>query len=279
MSLWSLLLITGSAALHSGWNVTLKKQSDTSASAIALAALACLMALGAGLPYFTTALSSNTIPYTMGAGIFAGGALATIGLAFRGGSLGLTYTVSRAGSILFLWPLSYYLLGEEITLTAALGAVILTAGLAIIMLRGKKEKTSKHLWWAFLSCLCIVGYHLCYKKAIMGGANTFALLGLSDVLRVLVAFLLLDSQRIIRMKKVFQKDWRPILTMAVMSFGSFSIFLYALKFEGAAHLGTLRNLSILFTAFGASKLGETLSRHSLLLIILSLAGTILIGMK
>ena len=275
----SIILVLISAALHAGWNTVLKQQSDTSSSAIVLAFYACLFALVAGFPNLSSALTPQAILYTAGAGLFAGGALAAIGLAFRGGSLALTYTISRGGSILLLWPISHYFLGEIVTAPALLGAVILTIALCGIMLRGKHEQTNKHLWWAFVSALCVVGYHIFYKRALIEGVNHFALLGLSDILRVIISFLLLDGNRWSRVVKASKENLRVHLFMALMSFLSFSTFLFALKTEGAAHLGTLRNLSVLFTAIGASRIGEKITHTSAALIVLAMLGSILVGWK
>jgi len=279
MELIPLILIVTSALLHSIWNAGLKTVADVSAGAVVLGGIACLIALAAGSAELGSALTTEILPFTIGAGLFAGFSLATISLGFQEASLGLAYTISRAGSILLLWPVSFFYLGERITPTGVAGAAILTVSLALIMLQGKKERLNPHLWWAAVSAICIVGYSVFYKKAVTAGANHFALLGMSDVIRVAIAYLLLGGDRRTRVYQVSKASLGRLSILGLMSFGGFSIYLYALKDSGAAQLNTLRNLSILFTAVAAHYLGEKLSLKSYGLILISLIGTILVGMK
>lgn len=279
MELTALILIIVSALLHSIWNAGLKTVTDVSAGAVLLGGIACLIALVAGSGELGSALTAKTFPFTIGAGLFAGFSLATISLAFQGSSLGLAYTISRAGAILLLWPVSFFYLGEKITPTGVAGAAILTVSLSLMMLQGKKEKLNQHLWWAAASALCIVGYSVFYKKAVTAGANHFALLGVSDVIRVAIAYLLLGKERRSRVYQVSKTSLGRLCILGLMSFGGFSIYLHALKDSGAAQLTTLRNLSILFTAVAAHYLGEKLGLKSYGLIFISLIGTILVGIK
>jgi drug/metabolite transporter (DMT)-like permease len=271
------LLVIVSALLHSFWNVLLKKEQDTSASSVALAILACAYALIFGIPSIQTIYPQNILVPVILAGLCAGGALWCQGMAFRTGLLGLTYAVNRSGAILLLWPISYFVLGETATVLDYTGVFILTFALTAILMKGKKVGFDKNLWWALLGALFIVGYNIFYKQAISRGGNPLTVLGFSDVLRIIVAFALIDGNRISRVAKTFEINIRPIIIMSLASFGSFGIFLFALKYEGAARLGTLRNLSILFTALGSLKIGEKLTAYDYILILLTISGTILIG--
>lgn len=278
MNLLVLTLVLASALFHAGWNVLLKKRGDTTASAVSFASIACLIALVAGLPYLSSLMTYRAAVGTLLAGLAAGGALFAIGRAFEGGKLGILYAVSRSSSIVLLWPLAALLFSEQVGWNDIVGAVLITAAILSFGNEMRGHAELKYMAWSLGSGVLIVLYNLAYKFALKAGANQFALLGTSDMIRVGVAFMLIPKDRVSRMRVDFGTKPLMLVLMAILSFSSFSIFLHALKSEGAAHITTLRNLSILFATLGSIGIGEKPSLKQSLGIVAATAGTILVAL-
>lgn len=268
-----------SALLHAIWNVRLKKAADQAVFGVAVAAVACCMGLLAGGAWFSSLAKSNVWLLTALAGVASGAALATISQAYRHpGEVGATFAVSRAGFLVLLWPASMLLLGEPADGTDFAGAALVCVSILMMTVHSTGMKFGKSTKWALLSAVCIVAHHLLYKAAISRGGHPLAVLGLSDIFRVAIACWLIGENRGVRLRSVWRNDSRAVIITGLVSFASFGLFLWALQFDGAARLGTVRNLSIMFTAILGQWMGDRLSARSWTAVILAFAGAVLLGL-
>jgi len=200
------------------------------------------------------------------AGVFEWAYFYSLARALGSGLLGTVYTISRGGSVVLVWPLSVALFGEHITYEAALGSLVVLAGLGLSGLAdGRRAGPIDHelrgrqrasIGWSIACAASIAVYHLAYKGAEAEHGNpaaVFALaLGLATAINV--ARVGRAGRRVV-VQILRTRTWR-VIAMGITCGGSFLILLEALAHGGAGFVLTLRNTSVLFAVVLAWLIGE-----------------------
>jgi len=183
----AVLLILGSAFLHSLWNAILKKEKDVplaSGGVIVIAGtLATAAALFAPAPAFA---HQSGLAWAAAAGICEAGYFATLSTALLRAPLGLAYSVARGGAIIAVWPVSIAFLDEPVTAGSLVGAGLVTVGVLASGAEGRRQTVGRGLIWAGFCAAFIAGYHLCYKCALEQGAEPSALFSVSFLVSLLL---------------------------------------------------------------------------------------------
>ncbi|WP_241758676.1 EamA family transporter [Pyxidicoccus parkwayensis] len=275
----ALLLVLSSAFLHAAWNALLKRHPNPEVGVVSVIAVSMV---GGGL--WTLGMRGQAFPtaqgfaWALGAGACESIYLASLSRALKQAPLGLTYTVSRGGAMLLVWPVSVLWLGEAVSVWMVCGVVLLGLGLLVMNLSRPAGPAASGVAWAALAAVCIAGYHLSYKLSLGQGSQPPALFatGLLVALPVLVV------------ERVRKLGWATLKREVVMSPGlviiagivctlSFALLLSALGSSGAGVVLTLRNTSITFALALAALQGERLGRRQLTGAALVAVGAVLLG--
>jgi L-ascorbate metabolism protein UlaG (beta-lactamase superfamily)/drug/metabolite transporter (DMT)-like permease len=245
-------LVLLSAFLHALWNALLKRQAEKDLAGAAVVAIAELTAIAAaaigwiagGRPPFP---DLATVGWSAAAGVFEAGYFLALVAALERAPLGVAYTVSRGVAILAVWPISIVLLHEGITPLDLAGTALLVLGLmATAPLRG-----TRGLGLAVLCGVFIAGYHLCYKRAMVPGAQAAAVFAVSLGVALPLNLARLGRARLPALFAHARARPLALLGLGAICGASFLLFLGALASSGAGFVLTLRNTSIVFaTALG-----------------------------
>lgn len=259
-----------SALLHATWNAMLRVERDKDRALIAAVLTATVIAIVVAVVRCTITgeapLPGWSAAWATLAGVFEWAYFYSLARALASGPLGTVYTISRGGSVVLVWPLSVVLFGEHITSAAALGSIVVLAGLGLSGLGDRRHdrdldhelrgQQRRSIAWSIACAGSIAIYHLAYKGAEAEHGNpaaVFALaLGLATAINV--ARVGRDGRRIV-IDILRTRTWRVVL-MGITCGGSFLILLEALAHGGAGFVLTLRNTSVLFAAGLAWLIGE-----------------------
>ncbi len=248
-----------SAALHATWNGLLKGSRDPAATAV-------LIGLGAAL--FSTALAllqgvaipaSATVPTLLSGAIEAvyfvtlAGALARL-------PLGTTYGLARGGGQLVTWPLSVLTMHERLTPRAAVGAVLVTAGLASTASGGGSPVGLAYA----AGCAVAIGFYpITYKAALGAGAGEAALFAASIAISLPLQALMLGATAKERLRAAALETPHRTAVAAALCAASFLTFLVGLAHGDAGRASALRNTSVLFATAVAWRRGEPVGARTI----------------
>ncbi len=246
------LLVLLSAVLHAGWNAVLKTQRETRVSSVLILAVAALSSSLVAVVLPGVAFPNwQALGWALGSGLGEAAYVATLARALDASSLGVAYTVSRGGSLLLLWPLSVFWLGETVSAPAIVGAALVCVGLVFTSFERHASQSARGLVWAVACAGFIAMVYLGYKRALAAGAEPTALFALSLVVAVPLNAATLGARALPRLAGELRA--RPVLIVGtgIVCAASFLLFLAALHGTGAGRAATLRNTSVLFAhAFG-----------------------------
>jgi len=267
------LLVLASAFAHALWNALLKREADKEVMGVAVVAAAEVAAVAAALAGGRFVGAPN-VAWSLAAGVFEGGYFLLLVAALERAPLGVAYTVSRGVAILAVWPISILWMAEPVTTLGLAGTALLGVGLLVTApLRG-----TRGLALAVLCGLCISGYHLCYKRAMAGGASAAAVFALSLGVALPINVGRLGWSRLPALARVVRRRPLSVVGAGGLCGASFLIFLVALARAGAGFVLTLRNTSIVFAAILGWVVGDPPARRQVAGAILVTAGAICLGL-
>ena len=278
----------GSAALHAGWNLALRRHSDAPAATVLLLCVASLLTLLLSLAVGPGDQSMRlAFQWGLFAGVSEGLYFISLGRALRIGPLAPVYTISRGLPVLVLWPASHFLLGEPVTLRAAIAVGLLFTGLLALLpsQSSPAATTGRGYSWAVLTAAFNAANGLIYKSAIVDGAALLPLFGSAMLVATLLATATLlplrrGGQRELaaRFGRAFRAGKLEVALGAAACTGSFLIALYMMRYQGAAWVFTLRNSSIAFAQLlGWAVLHERPSGRALAGVACVFCGVIVLG--
>jgi uncharacterized membrane protein len=279
-------LVLVSALLHATWNALLRMERDKDRTLVAAVSVATLLAAivasirwGLGEPPFA---ALEAVGWTVAAGVLEWLYFASLAKALDKGPLGPVYTISRGGAIVVVWPISISLLGETVTLTAAIGSAVVLGGLALTSIgigSATQARATRRdaLAWAVACAFAIAGYHLAYKEALRTGGSASAVFAVALAVASAINVVRLGGEgRRVALSIVRRRLPRVILMGAICG-GSFLILMEALAAGGAGYVLTLRNTSVLFAIGLAALIGERPRRAEISGAILVAAGAVLMA--
>jgi drug/metabolite transporter (DMT)-like permease len=274
----TIVLVLISAFLHASWNAMLRTEPDKDRGLVAAVGVAAVLAMiVAAVRWQLGQVPFATPPallWALAAGVLEWTYFVSLARALDRGPLGPVYTVSRGGAIVLVFPLSILLFDERLTVLAAIGALVVFAGLA---LSGSGTGDNRHtkgsaLAWAIVCAIAIAGYHLAYKAALGAGGNPSAVFAAA-----LAVATCLNVIRVRGVGAVMHARMARVLAMGILCSLSFLILLEALARGGVGLVLTLRNTSVLFATGLAVTIGEPPRRAQVAGAALVAAGAILMA--
>ena len=122
----ALALALGAAVLHAGWNVLLAGSRDSIAATGALLLFGTLLLAPVAL--VTGGVSASAAPYIAASAALELVYFTLLARAYRGGELGVVYPVARGSAPVVVLVLGVFGLGRGVSALAALGVVLVAAG-------------------------------------------------------------------------------------------------------------------------------------------------------
>lgn len=162
MTLSAVLLVLASTVLHAGWNARLGRDGDPEL-VIALAYLCIGVVL---LPAVVLDPPGEVIGWLLLSSIAQGIYLAMLGTAYRSGSLGVVYPISRGTAPLFVGLGGWVFLDERPAIATAIGLIVLVTGLLSLAGVGVRLQERRAVGLATVSGLCTVAYSLIDARSV-----------------------------------------------------------------------------------------------------------------
>lgn len=274
VSAFHLALLSGLA--HAAWNALAKTPGRERA-----ATLTALILSGAGAAAYWAVTRPGSLapahaPWIVMAGLGEALYVFSLGMAYARGDLGLTYAVSRAAALVFIWPFSWLAFATGRTAMALGATVLVMAG--IVATKPRSTGASRlHLGWTLLTGAAVALYHTGYKGAVDGGApRVLAFLG---AVSISIPLLLVVVGRDVR-GQVLPLVARPrMLAAGVLCTASFLLMLEALATAESGRILGVRNASVGFGLLFALLLGERLDRRQWLGLLVLFSGVALFGLE
>lgn len=248
---WPFLAVLASALLHATWNAIARaapEPGDIVAAGVIASAFVSLPGLlwfglpgAAAWPFLLTGMVLNVagIRFAMAA--------------YRHGSFGLTYPVMRAGIPLLTLPIGALLLDEWPRALAAIGVLLVTAGVVMLAFAARRagRAETRGLGFALLAALCGAGYVTLDAMGVRVGGNV---MGYAFTLAILNGITIAALSRVEGRDPValMARHGRLGFKVSTLSMSSFLLYIWAVSITPVAIAAALRETSVLFAVALAS---------------------------
>jgi len=276
---WATLLILIAAVAHATYSALLKRATDKVAAAVGMNIVGGIAFLPAA--FMVPGLSLKGWLWVCGSVcvhiLYQRLALHSLSR----GQLSTVYPIARGTGPLVIGIMSFFLLPQPLTPLQFAGVLVLVTGIFTmsglnplhLFHQGKREAG---VGSAMLTGLCIAAYTLIDGLAVKE-------LGLSYIVwvnLVFAPFFVLAAMKARPVKPLLaaaRADWKTGLLAGFISYGGYTITLFAFSLGGLGEIAALRETSILFAALiGAFWLGESMSRRKILATFLIVSGALAI---
>ncbi len=245
MPLSAVLLVLASTVLHAGWNARLHRSTDPEV-VIALAYLFVGIVL---LPAAVVDPPGEVLGWMLASSLAQGLYMGLLGSAYRAGSLGVAYPISRGTAPLLVGLGGWLLLDETPSTATAIGLVILVVGLLLLAGVGTQRQERRAVVLAAVTGLSTVGYSLIDARSV----------DLTGALGYLSVIMVISSVGVLALRRPGMARVRPMVGQAMVvglgQGGAYGLVLVAFQQAQAGQVAGLRQVSVV--------LGVLLARESL----------------
>lgn len=239
--------VLAAAAMHAGWNASLKLKLDPLLAMTRITTVAGVVALPAlvwlGMPRL------ESWPWLVGSIVLHLGYYVALTEAYRHADMSQVYPIARGGAPLLTTAGSLLLLSEPITLRGGLGVALLASGVVLLSFAGRgKSVDPRAVILALITAVIICGYTLVdgIGARVAGDPHAYAAaLFVVDGFPLLLYVLWRQGAR-----QVGLTFARPLSAFVggSMSLGSYWIAIWAMTVAPIALVAALRETSVLFAA-------------------------------
>ncbi|MCY1708557.1 DMT family transporter [Pannonibacter sp. SL95] len=282
MTSLGLALVLAAAFCHATWNVLVKRVGGGPELVWLFSVLSVILYLPVALwvilverPYF----GPWQILFICGSTLVHMAYFLFLQVGYRKGDLSLVYPTARATGPLLSTAFAVVLLGEQVSLQMAAGALVMVTGVAFLTSGGRRDRAA-------------------VTTSLLFGLGTGVLIGIYtawdaySVSVLLIPPLLLDyvssfgrsillSPLALKRRELIVQHWRnhrlSLLAIAFFNPLAYILVLYALTFTPVAFVAPIRELSVPLTVLaGSLLLGEGHLKHRLGWSVVILAGLLLL---
>jgi len=232
----ALALAFAAAALHAGWNVSLRGSGDVEARTAVVLGLSLL--LFAPVAAATWSVSWAVAPYVAASAVLEGAYFALLVAAYRRRELSVVYPIARGSAPLLVLLGTAVVLSRHVSGAAVIGICLVALG--VVLVRGTGRGSEGVLVALAIGC-AIAGYTLVDKDGLRHAA---ALPYLELVMAPvgLVALPVVAARRGLPALRA-ELRWSAVLTAAA-SFGAYALVLAALRLAPAPEVAAVRETSV-----------------------------------
>jgi uncharacterized membrane protein len=263
-------LVFVSALLHVAWNVRLKTAGDPLRAATVGMLAATVGIVPAGLLAWwlggRPALPVEGIALGLLSGVIEAGYFVLLSAAYRRGDLSVVYPIARGTAPLLAVAIGVGLLGEQLGVPGAVGAVLLLVGFMVLQqpwraLRGDRRGFDPAIAFALATGVTIATYSAVDRL----GAQLIHPLTYAAILWVTTSVVLVLWVRFVAGGDVFAGGRAEIRSAAIggwLTLGAYVLILWALSVAPLSGVAPLRESATVFAAaWGSVRLGEAVSRR------------------
>jgi drug/metabolite transporter (DMT)-like permease len=235
------------AAMHAGWNASLKLRLDPLLAMTRITTVAGIVAFPALVWFGMPRLESW--PWLAGSIVLHLGYYVALTEAYRHADMSQVYPIARGGAPLMTTVGSLLLLNEPITLRGGLGIAMLASGVVLMSFAGRERNLDpRAVILALITAMIICGYTLVdgVGARVAGDPHAYA-----------AALFVVDGFPLL-IYVLWRQGWQQVgLTFAKplsalaggsMSLGSYWIAIWAMTVAPIALVAALRESSVLFAA-------------------------------
>ncbi|MBL9039141.1 MAG: hypothetical protein JNG84_11535 [Archangium sp.] len=270
MSAFWLALASGAA--HAGWNALAKSAGSERAVPVAALSVAWVASLMVAAVMPGAHLELGSWPWLVLAGGGEAAYVVCLGLAYRHGDLALTYSLTRASALVFIWPLSWLAFSVAPTGLALVATALVALGIALV--RKPASGTSRwHPGWTLATGASVALYHTGYKGSLEGGTSELIafICAIALALPLIAVFIGREARR--QVPAVLRQP--RVLAAGLLCGTSFVLMLFALANAESGRILGVRNASVGIAVVLALLLGERLSARQWLGLAVMSAGVVL----
>jgi drug/metabolite transporter (DMT)-like permease len=235
------------AAMHAGWNASLKLKLDPFLAMTRITTLAGAVALPLLLLFGFPRLEAW--PWLMGSIVLHLGYYVALTEAYRHADMSQVYPIARGGAPLLTTAGSLLLLHEPITMQGAFGILALTSGVVLMSFAGREKTLDlRTTALALLTAVIICGYTLVdgIGARVAGDPHAYsAALFVIDAFPLLLFALWRHGAKGVPV--LFRNPGSAVIG-GVLSLGSYWIAIWAMTVAPIALVAALRESSVLFAA-------------------------------
>jgi uncharacterized membrane protein len=256
MSGGALALALGAAVLHAVWNVLLAGSRDSVVATGAL--LLCGAALLAPAALVGGGVSSSAAPFIAASAALELAYFVLLARAYQSGELGIIYPVARGSAPVLVLGAAVLGLGKGVSALAALGVILVAAGVLLLGLRGVGPETrhmrdaegphSRDLVLGLSIGVAIAGYTSVDSEGLDHADPLPYLFLIAAVCAVAYNGALVLSGKAPELRAALD---RRALGTAAATVGSYAMVLAALQMAPAAPVAAVRESSIVIAALMA----------------------------
>ena len=287
---FSLFLVICSGLAHAVWNLFTKSSSDKAIFLWCIFMPSTILLL----PVLAGEMSrADLSPAVLGMLVCSAALQAfyawLLSHTYRRGDLSQVYPVMRGTPTLLIPLAGVFFMGERLTLWGWLGIVLMLAGFAVMgkgsrhsdAARGPETSGTSSIWTHPVVMALGVGLTItCYTLMDKWNLQHLSPVALLEVTNI--GFVLGLTPAVVRqgrqMKRILASGWGRILPGAILSPGSYLLFLFAIREAEVAPLAPLREIGIVFgTVLGLALLKESFPARRLTASAIVLSGILLIA--
>jgi drug/metabolite transporter (DMT)-like permease len=241
----ALALVLAAALLHAGWNVMLAGARDSVVATGALLVWGTLLLAPAAL--VTGGVSSSAAPYIAASAALELLYFVLLARAYRGGEVGVVYPVARGSAPVVVLALGLVGLGKGVGVLAALGVVLVAAGVLVVGApRGEARTSVRDLGFGLAIGLTIAAYTLVDSEGVEHAEPLAYLFLITAPTALLYCAALAATGRgsELRVEVASVKS----AATAAATFGAYALVLAALQLAPPAPVAAVRESSIVIAA-------------------------------
>ncbi|MBL8913730.1 MAG: EamA family transporter [Archangium sp.] len=243
ISAFWLALISGFA--HASWNALAKSPGKERAATLTALIISLVAAIIRWATMSHATVELKHLPWIAMAGLGEATYVYALGMAYARGELALTYTVTRASALVFIWPLSLLAFSTVPSWLALAATALVTIGILLTKKNAEAGGVSGwHPGWTLLTGAAVAVYHTGYKGAVDGGATQ--VLAFIGAITIAIPLLLIAVGREVRAQIPPLLAEKRMLAAGVLCAASFLLMLEALATAESGRILGVRNSSVGF---------------------------------
>ncbi|MFT3803505.1 MAG: DMT family transporter [Burkholderiaceae bacterium] len=261
MQAGTVAIVLVAALAHAVWNLASKyKRGDTLLFVWAYTCASALLCVPIGIAL--VAMGRQALDWRLAAGSALSAALhiaysLTLQAGYDRAELGVVYPVARGTGPMLTMLFAILLLGERLTATAILGALLVLAGILVVTgnpFRSTSRRPLQGMFWGAATGAAIAGYTLWDSYSV--GSLHLAPVSYYAGTLLLQSLILTPSalRRRHRIPATLRADAVPILIVAVLSPLAYVLVLNAMQIAPVALVAPLRESSIVIGSLLACRL-------------------------
>lgn len=240
------LLALGAAVLHAGWNLVVKQSGDRWLSLWGLFTAGGLI----GLPYTVIATVSGDLDlsawsWAVASGIVHAFYLGRLAHTYEVADFSVTYPIARGGGALVAAIGGVIFLGDSLSIAAAIGIVMVVAGLALV----SGQVSWSHIWPALVVAALIGTYTVIDSqgsRTTSGSAYAMAIFVTGGIFTTMHG---LWRRRWSDMRASVPVFWRQYALTGAASLVTYWMVLLAVRRAPVGYVTALRESSVVFATF------------------------------